>query len=170
MHLKIPLSSRGLKVSDPKACFRVRAPPSFVKWIPPKASWHWASSDFRYVLFSASFPRINPGFTAKVNGKALRPPPFSRCYTRVYYLRPPVWEWAEGNNQLLKQDLEGRETASLTTNLGVDRHAGKFHPSRINKGTVSTPNFEDGGTFHTFWMFTPIKWPKAACGGSHRNL
>ncbi len=85
--------------------------------------------------------------------------------TRVYYLRPTsFWKWAEGNNQLLKQDLGGRETASLTANFGVERQAG-INYSRL-KGTVSTPNFEDGGTFDTFRMFTPIKWPKAACGGS----
>ncbi len=45
MHSKIPLLSRGLKLSNSKPGCRVSALHFFVKLIPPMAFWHWAHSD-----------------------------------------------------------------------------------------------------------------------------
>jgi hypothetical protein len=45
MHLKIPLSSRGLKLSNSKPGYRVSALHFFLKKIPPMTSWRQAHSD-----------------------------------------------------------------------------------------------------------------------------
>ncbi len=57
MHLKIPLSSRGLKLSNCKPGCRVSALHFFVKQIPPMAFWHRAHSDKCY------FQLLIPGST-----------------------------------------------------------------------------------------------------------
>ncbi len=57
MHLKIPLLSRGLRLSGSKPSSRVSVIDFYVKQI---LSGFLTSSSFRKVLFSASYSRINP--------------------------------------------------------------------------------------------------------------
>ncbi len=58
MHLKIPLFSRGLKLSNSEPGCRVSALHFFVKWILPMAFWHQAHSD-KYFL-KLVIPGITP--------------------------------------------------------------------------------------------------------------
>ncbi len=58
MHLKIPLSSRGLRLSNSKPGCRVSALCLFVKEIPPMAFWHRAQSD--KCFFQLLIPELTP--------------------------------------------------------------------------------------------------------------
>jgi hypothetical protein len=62
MHLKIPLLSRGLKVSNSKPGCKLSALDLFVKSIQPLAFSYQAQSDKRFLQLLIS--ELNPCFTA----------------------------------------------------------------------------------------------------------
>jgi hypothetical protein len=86
MHLKIPLSSRDLKLSNSKPGYKVSVLHLFAKKMPPMISWNGAH--FRWVLFSVSYHVI---LWSDINEMMRSRPVWSNVISEIQ-LTLPSWD------------------------------------------------------------------------------